>query len=343
MLKRFTVAVAALFALAGSAFASGTISLSLSQQLDNLGKPLAGCKLYTYQAGTVATPQNAYSDSGLTSVMPNPMTCDAYGRLSQFFLADGSIKVRLTDKNGVTIYTADNILVVGPSGGGGGGGSVDATTVLATGDMKIRYGTGTLDGFVRANGRTIGSATSGATERANSDTQALFEYLWSADSTLSVSGGRGATANADWLANKTIALPDGRGRTIAGLDDMGGSSAGRLTATYFGASGGCSGALGTTLGAACGGESHTLTTAQIPQHSHGVTDPGHTHSQFVFRDWNAAGANNSSMNGTGSGTVSGTTFVTASASTGISIQNTGGGNPHPVVQPTIVMTIYIKL
>jgi len=61
------------------------------------------------------------------------------------------------------------------------------------------YGTGVRSGFVRANGRTIGSATSGATERANADAQALFEYLWNTDANLAVSTGRGASSNADWV------------------------------------------------------------------------------------------------------------------------------------------------
>jgi hypothetical protein len=271
MLKRLTVAVAALFVLASSAFGAGTIPYSLSQQLDEFGNPLAGCKLYIIQAGTTSTPQNPYQDSGLTILLANPIICDASGRLPQFFLADGSIKVRLTKSTGVNVVTADGILVVGASSGGGGGSPVDATTILATGDLKIRHGTGILSGFVRANGRTIGSATSGATERANADTQALFTYLWDTDANLSVSTGRGVSSAADWAANKTIALPDARGRGIAGLDDMGTSAAGRLTATYFGATGGCSGALGTTLGAACGGESQTLTLAQLPT---GITASG---------------------------------------------------------------------
>ncbi len=50
----------------------------------------------------------------LTLALPNPMTCDAAGRLPQFFFADGQIKVRLTDKNGVTQIVADNILVIWP-------------------------------------------------------------------------------------------------------------------------------------------------------------------------------------------------------------------------------------
>src|SRR5947208_1688739 len=83
---------------------------------------------------------------------------------------------------------------------GGGGGTVDPTTIFQTGQIIPMYGTGVLTGFVRANGRTIGSATSGATERANADAQSLFQNLWGADANLAVSGGRGASAAADWAA-----------------------------------------------------------------------------------------------------------------------------------------------
>jgi hypothetical protein len=184
MIKRFLLALA--FAgLISPALASGTIPYSLSQQLDQFGKPLTGCRLYVIKAGTTSTPQNAYQDAALTLPTANPLVCDSAGRLPQFFLADGTIKVRLSDKNGVNQVTADGIQVIGPSGGGGGGGgSVDPTTILQTGDVKIRYGTGIHSGFVRQNGRTIGSATSGATERANADVQALFEYLWNTDANL---------------------------------------------------------------------------------------------------------------------------------------------------------------
>jgi hypothetical protein len=198
---------------------AGTIPLSMSQQFDTLGRPLSGGKLYIIQAGTTSTPQNAYQDSGLTILHPNPLVCDSAGRLPQFFLADGQIKVRLADANGVNQTLPgggpsglDNILVIGPSGGGGGGGTIDPTTILTTGDLKVTYGTGVITGFVRANGRTMGSVTSGATERANADCQSLFQYLWGADTNLAVSTGRGASAAADWAANKTIALPDWRGR-----------------------------------------------------------------------------------------------------------------------------------
>ncbi|MEZ0036014.1 hypothetical protein ABIF68_006384 [Bradyrhizobium japonicum] len=213
---------------------AGTIPLSLTQQFDEFGKPLSGALLYIIQAGTVSTPQQPYQDASLTILQPNPIQLDAAGRVPQFFLADGYIKVRLDDKFGVTQLARDGVLVIGPSAGGGGGGGVDPTTLIQTGAIQPFYGTGVLAGFVRMNGRTIGSATSGASERANSDCQALFNFLWNGDSTLPVAPSRGASSAADWAANKTIGTPDARGRTLAGLGAMGSTDAGRLSLTYFG-------------------------------------------------------------------------------------------------------------
>jgi microcystin-dependent protein len=322
---------------------AGSISLSMSQQFDEYGKPLAGGLLYTIEAGTTSTPQNAYRDSALTIAHPNPITLDSAGRVPQFYLADGSIKIRLTDSAGVQQLVADNVLVVGPSSGSGGGGSVDATTVLATGDLKVKYGTGTLSGFVRANGRTIGSATSGATERANADTQALFEYLWGADANLTVSGGRGASANADWTANKTLTLPDFRGRVIAGLDDMGNSAAGRLSASL-------SGVNGLTLGAAGGVQNQSISQSQLPNVTltySGSASVSSTVSNVVTGGVIAA------VNGTG-GVPIGALGSTGSSSGILSSTGTSSGSTSSInggvtqsglimVQPTITATIYVKL
>jgi microcystin-dependent protein len=211
---------------------------------------------------------------------------------------------------------------------------------MATGDVKARYGTGSLTGFVRINARTIGSATSGATERANSDTQALFEYLWNADANLAVSGGRGANSTADFTANKTITLPDVRGRVLAALDDMGNSAAGRLTSSFFGAS-------AIVLGNAGGAESNTLAAAQLP-----AITPTFTGNQISL---GTLSANQSFIRDNGGGTPSGSGGV-ADDATGLtptvtipnftpsgSISSFGSGSAHNNAQPTILITYYIKL
>jgi hypothetical protein len=355
MFKRLFLALALAAGLIAPVHSAGTIpGFSLTQQFDNLGRPLAACQFYTVVAGTTSTPQNAYQDTALTLALPNPQTCDASGRLPQMFVADGLIKIRLTNAVGVTQVVADNILVIGPSGGGGGGGTVDPTTILTTGDLKVSYGTSVLTGFVRGNGRTIGSATSGATERANADTQALFVLLWTNDATLVVSTGRGVSAAADWAANKTIALPDYRGRALAGLDDMGSSAAGRLTAGFFGTA-------ATVLGAAGGTESRTLSLAQLPT---GITAAGSNaisvsgsntinvtstinvqQSGSSFAP-NVVGGGANALPTFASSTVSstGSNFISASGANSIAVtSNNTSGAAHATASPMKLATIYLKL
>lgn len=319
---------------------SGSISLSLSQQFDSTGAPLNGGLLYFYAAGTT-TPQSAYQDTSLTIPWPNPIVLDSAGRVPPFYLADGQIKIRLTDSSGVPQVSADNLLVVGASSGSGSAPSVDATTILQTGDLKARYGTGAHTGWVRANGRSIGSATSGADELASSSAQSLFEYLWGADANLSVSTGRGASANADWVANKNIALPDWAGRAIAGIDNMGNGLKSRLTVAGFGVN-------ADVLGTAGGSETTTLTVAQLPT---GITVNG-TVTVTVAGGKNIPVANaivDRSVTLSGAGThipeASGSDYTGVASLSGSNTltSNNTSGSAHGVVQPTMLATIYIKL
>jgi hypothetical protein len=269
MLKRLCLALAGLFAFVSIASGAGTVpGFSLTPQFDLTGKVAPGCKLYIIQAGTTSTPQNGYQDTGLTQVLPNPLTCDAGGRLPQWFVADGLVKLRLTTSTGTQIFVGDNLLVVGPSsGGGGGGGTVDPTTILATGDVKYRLEDTIIDGWVRLNGRTIGNAVSGATERANADTQALYVYIWNTYSSQTgnficpVVGGIGATPLADYNAGKPITLLDMRGRALFGLDTMGNSAAGTLSGVAFQAG------SATQAGSSGGANSTTLVTANLPPYT----------------------------------------------------------------------------
>jgi hypothetical protein len=337
------------------AVAQGTLPLMLTQQFaftacassgGVCGTPLIGGLLYFYQIGTVATPQNSFQDTGLTIPNPWPLMLDSNGRVPVFYLASGSVHARLTDAAGVVQFDV-NTLVIGPSGGGGGGGgTVDPTTIASTGDIKFRASGDTLTGWVKANGLTIGNATSGATGRANADTQSLYTYLWTICSNATgnrhcpVAGGIGASAAADFGANKQLAVFDMRASIPVGLDDMGSSPAGRLLSSNVTSGGGD----GPTTPNATGGEAnHTLLTAEMPSHSHTATDSGHTH-QFTYQRngvFTTGGASiaASSIDATGDNT----TVTTQSGKANITVANTGGGGAHNNMSPFVLGSFYIKL
>lgn len=111
----------------------------------------------------------------------------------------------------------------------------------------------------------------------------------------------------------TFNLPDLRGRAVRGLDNMGGTAANRITS-------GGSGITGTTLGASGGAETVTLTTAQMPAHTHTVTG------------WSgSAGSTNHIPEQVTN--ISGSAYATSSSGTGGAHNNTG---------PTIMLNYIIK-
>lgn len=321
---------------------AGSISLSLSQQFNELGNPLSGGKLYFIQAGTTSTPQNAYYDTALTLPLPNPVTLNAAGRVPAFYLADGQIKIRLTSAAGVVQIEQDNLLVIGPSSGeGGGGGGVDPTTVFQTGDCLWLDIQGARTGWVRDNGRSIGSASSGATERANADTASLFSYLWTtfSNTICPVSTGRGANAAADFAANKTIQLPDKRGYVPGGLDDMGNSAASRYANVPV-----VSGDA-ITAGSVLGEATRVMTEAELVSHDHGgktgtraptlkLTLPG------TDAGWNATGPVYIMRTSTANSLQDVVGTVTSHDH---DIASDGTGAAHNNVQKTVLGTFFRKL
>lgn len=99
-------------------------------------------------------------------------------------------------------------------------------------------------GWVAERGNSIGDASSGATERANADCQALFTLLWAnSNYQLQNASGtnisRGASAAADWAAHCRMVLssPSGTFRTASntaggatgGSSSFSGSTSGSLT------------------------------------------------------------------------------------------------------------------
>jgi hypothetical protein len=189
---------------------------------------------------------------------------------------------------------------------------VDPATVFSafsTGDIKPTFKITADTGWVMLDDRTIGSGTSGATNRANSDTVPLFALLWTncADADAPVSGGRGASAAADFAANKTITLPKAMGRAM-----MGAGAGASLTSR----------ALGSTVGE----ERHTQSIAEMPAHSHPA--PG---GQFIL--WN----------GYAGYTVGGDGLVYNGGAATTNTANTGGGTPFNVMQPSFAVNFMCKL
>lgn len=87
-----------------------------------------------------------------------------------------------------------------------------------TGDVKLTFKAAADATWVMMNDGSIGSASSGATTRANADTEPLYTLLWGnvIDQWAPVVGGRGANAAADYAANKAMYLPRTLGRALAG-------------------------------------------------------------------------------------------------------------------------------
>lgn len=91
------------------------------QFFSNLGIPLAGGKIYTYQAGT-STPLATYSDNAGLVANANPIILGSDGRPStEIWLTYGyNYKLILKDADDITIQTYDNIygiVGVAPSSG----------------------------------------------------------------------------------------------------------------------------------------------------------------------------------------------------------------------------------
>lgn len=142
----------------------------------------------------------------------------------------------------------------------------------------------------------------------------------------------------------TFNIPDLRGRVVAGQDDMGGTSANRLTAQ----SGGLN---GDTLGASGGAETHTLALTETPAHTHSdgtlsaASGGAHTHDLTV--DGWAYGSGGSAVTTVYSsgGDVRNTVDFTATvASAGAHTHDVtgatgsaGSGDAHNNVQPTFIL------
>lgn len=233
-------------------------------------------------------------------------------------------KALVVGAGGVGVDLLANVLSLGAALAGGdankfikvnGAGTGIVPVAVAdpwsTGDVKLTLKNVADVGWVLMKDRTIGNAASGATERANADTQALFALLWNniSDTYAPVSTGRGADAASDFAANKTIKLLAAVGRAIG----LAGAGAGAGLTTR---------SLGENLGA----ETHPLTAAENAAHNHDPirTGAGNT-SSIVYSESLA------------------TSQINAAFRTSGHLTSSGSGTPHNTMQPSVFLNAMMKL
>jgi microcystin-dependent protein len=87
-----------------------------------------------------------------------------------------------------------------------------------------------------------------------------------------------------------------------------------------------------------GAETHTQIVGEIAAHSHGVTDPGHSHSVGDAVSWTYG--SDAAINGSDNGRSD--IYQTGVAYTGISINTTGSSSPMNIMNPFAVVNYIIR-
>ena len=236
-----------------------------------LGQPLAGGKIYTYQAGS-STPLATYTDNTGATANANPIVLGTDGRpATEIWLTYGyNYKFVLKDANDTTIQTYDNL-----------------------------YG---IIGTQPASGATIPSG---------------LIAMWS--------GSIGSIPSGWYLCDGSNGTPNLTDRFIIGAGS-----------TY-------------AVNGTGGVSSVTLTTSNMPAHTHTatVTDPGHSHSLSISGGSSITGLGGSGASGW-QGTNTGVTYVTTSgtnsSTTGVTVANAsnGSGTSFSILNPYYALAFIQK-
>lgn len=127
---------------------------------DANGDPLAGGKLYSYEAGTT-TPAATYIDETEDTPNPNPVILDADG-YATIWIGGGTYKFVLTDADENVIFTQDNVSrpATGPAGPDGipaGGTTGSVLTKLSGSDGDADWIDYQFEGFSARFGENFAS------------------------------------------------------------------------------------------------------------------------------------------------------------------------------------------
>ncbi len=266
---------------------SGTGDVRLGTDTVRVGDTNGDATITTNGTGDLTISTNAGTNSGTVVIADG-----ANGNISVTPNGTGSVVI-----DGLSMPQADGSAnqVLKTDGSGNIGFTTLSSFSLPSGTVLPFAGTSAPSGYLLCFGQAISRST--------------YASLFTAIGTTYGAGNGSSTFN----------VPDLRGRAIAGQDDMGGSSADRLTDQSGGVN-------GDTLGASGGTETHTLTTAQLASHSHSATSLTLTNADDTGGTGNSAEFN-----------ASGNLRLTYTPSIG----SAGSGNAHNNVQPTLILNYMI--
>lgn len=218
---------------------------------------------------------------------------------------------------GRSLLAADDLAAFLAAAGFGG---------FTTGDAKLTLKTTADAGWVLANDSTIGDASSGASY-ADDDAEDLFLFLHGtfSNSICAVSGGRGASAAADWSAHKTIALTKVLGRALV----ISGTGSGLTARTH-----------GATFGAET--TSKTILQTNLPDVDFTITattDSGGTIARTQNGAFTAVAGGSTALAIPSGQSAADDVSVTGTAASG----GSGTAMSIAIVQPSAALNVMIKL
>jgi microcystin-dependent protein len=317
--------------------------ISTAQQTAlNLKAPLASPALTGTPTSTTAAPgtnntqiaTTAYTDAAVAALVDSaPATLNTLDELALALGDDANFATTTATAIGLKAPLSSPALTGTPTAPTASVGT-NTTQIATTEFVQVANPTGAVIAFAGSSAPTnwllcYGQAVSRTTYAA------LFAVV-----STTYGAGDGTT---------TFNLPDLRGRTVAGVDNMGGSDAGRID-------------IANSSGTVVGSQYVTLTSAEMPSHTHIQDSHNHTqnaHGHVVSANSFASDlqivvgplggdGNKYSFSDSGNDASSNTAVLYARDTTATNIattatnQNTGGGGAHNNMQPTMVLNYIIK-
>ena len=270
--------------------------------VDAAGEPLVGGQLYTYIAGTT-TLQATYTDSTATTANTNPIILDSRGE-ANVWLGGAIYKFVLKDADGALIWTVDNIsaptAAVSPVLSGNV--TIDSNTpspalqITQTGTgpaLKVQDSADPdITPFIVDATGQVGIGTATPVSALEIASPGVFTGAWAYLPTGTAMMFVQTSAPTGWTKSTTH---DNKAlRVVSGAASSGGTTG--FTSVFT---------------------SRTITTANMPSHTHTLTDPGHTHT---YANGGAVGSGFATL-----GNAFGSNVATSTSTTGITIANAGSG------------------